>query len=140
MGNTFNSIRKFVLLIVVLSSAMMMISCAINEETIEKSLLEKSWTQSYEESTAEEFEVYRPSDYMEFPSSRYRQVFDFKANNECDYLVLAPNDGHYMKNGAWKYEEKTTTLKIFNPDFEVLYEFEVVELNNDLLKLKTINH
>ncbi len=130
--------RKLIFLIVILSTALVIASCKKNnDDTILISLLEKSWTQSYEENTSESYNVYRPSDYKDFPPSRFRQVFNLKENNICDYLVLALNDGHYMENGNWEYDEKTNIIKIMNKDLIVLYEFEIIELKNDLLKLSS---
>ena len=131
--------RKLILLIVISSSILAITGCEKNSEIIQISFLEKSWTQSYEEKTSEEIEIYRPSDYKDFPSNWYRQIFNFHDNDVCEYLVLAANDGHYMESGNWAYSEKTNIIKIFNSNSEILYEFEVVELTNDLLKLKARN-
>jgi hypothetical protein len=131
--------RKLILLIVISSSILAITGCEKNNEIIQISFLENSWTQSYEEKTSEKIEIYRPSDYKNFSLSRYRQSFNFHDNDVCEYLVLAANDGHYMESGNWEYSEKTNIIKIFNSNSEILYEFEVVELTNDLLKLKARN-
>lgn len=131
--------RKLILLIVISSSILAITGCEKNNEIIQISFLENSWTQSYEEKTSEEIEIYRPSDYKNFSFSRYRQIFNFHDNDVCEYLVLAANDGHYMESGNWEYSEKTNIIIIFNSNSEILYEFEVVELTNDLLKLKARN-
>ncbi len=130
--------RKLILLTVVFASAMMIASCEKND-VIQVSSLEKSWTQSYEEKISENIEIYRPSDYKDFSLSRYRQIFNFDDNNVCNYLVLAANDGHYMETGSWEYNDKTNIIKIFSSNFEMLYEFEVVALTDNLLKLKATN-
>ena len=101
-------------------------------------MLEKSWTHSTEESS-EQFELYRPSESREFPMSRYRQVFNFKGNNVCEYLELSPTDAHAMKKGIWELDEKTNIIKIYNQDSKLKYEFEVIEIKDDLLKLKASN-
>jgi hypothetical protein len=131
--------RKLILLIVISSSILAITGCEKNNEIIQISFLENSWTQSYEEKTSEKIEIYRPSDYKNFSLSRYRQSINFHDNDVCEYLVLAANDGHYMESGNWEYSEKTNIIKIFNSNSEILYEFEVVELTNDLLKLKARN-
>ncbi len=112
-------------------------SCEEDSNNTQISLLKKSWTNSYEESLYEKsFTVYRPSDYMDFPPSRYRQVFNFKEDDICSYSVLAPNDGHYMSDGIWKFYKSKNIIKIFNKDYDVLYEFKILELTEDILKLK----
>lgn len=113
-------------------------SCNSIAKVTENSMLEKSWTHSTEESS-EQFELYRPSDSKEFPMSRYRQVFVFKANNVCEYLTLAPTDAHRMEKGTWEMNDKTNIIKIYDADSKVIYEFKVIEIKEDLLKLKAIN-
>jgi len=125
--------RKIIIVIFSLIMAMSFNNC--NEITPEV-FLQKSWSRSYEEEISKEIQIYRPSNYKEFPPSRYRQIIDIEPNNTCKYLVLAKNDGHYMENGKWEYDESTKIIKIFNSNSEITYEFEVVELTNDLLKLK----
>lgn len=115
---------------------MMILGCEKDEEVYQDWLLNKEWTQSYEEKTSEELELYRPSDYKEFPLSRYRQIFYFDDDNICEYSVLAPNDSHYMTSGSWKYIEKTNSIEIFNSDSELIYELQVVKLSTDLLTVK----
>lgn len=130
--------KKLIFIALIITFALMNTSCLEDENIIEVSLLEKSWSQSYEENTSE-FNIYRPSYSTDFPQSRYRQVLNIKENNTCDYLVLAPNDAHYFKNGSWEYDEKTNILKIFTDNFDVLYVFKVIELKHDFLKLKINN-
>jgi hypothetical protein len=131
--------RKLILLSVILAMVIVISSCEKNDEIIQISLLEKSWIQSYEEKTSEEIEIFRPSNFKEFPLSRYRQFFNFDNNNVCHYSKLAPNDGHFMENGRWKYMDKTNIIKVFNSNYEMLFAFEVIELTDNLLKLKALN-
>jgi len=112
--------------------------CVENDGVLQMPLLQNSWTHSFEENPSGDIALYRPSDYMEFPISRYRQVFVFAENNICDYRQLAANDGHYFERGTWSYNQKTNILKIFNPNAVMIYEFEVVELTNNSLKLRTM--
>ncbi len=102
-------------------------------------LLIHCWTHSYEENTSENIEVYRHCDYMNFPASRYRQVYNFKENYECEFLVLAPNDAHYLEKGKWEYDENSKIIKILNFDNLVLKEFEINELTDNLLEIKNEN-
>lgn len=113
-------------------------SCKKNDEVNNVAFLEKSWTQSFEEKTSDEIEIYRPSDFVDFPLSRYRQIFKFD-DNACHYLVLAENDGHYMAKGSWEYNDKTNIIKIFSSNSQMIYEFEVVEVTEHLLKMKLKN-
>ncbi len=114
---------------------MFVLGCGQEDELIETSFLKMKWIESYEEKTSDEIEVYRPGDHEDFPSSWYRQVFYFGDNNELEYSVLASNDAHYMTRGNWEYNEKTKIIKIYNTQSEKIYEFEIVELTNQVLRL-----
>ena len=131
--------RSILLLTILLAVGISMTSCKNNQTSDQKKLLEKSWTHSSEESKAGEFEIYRPSDYKEFPVSRYRQVFNFKDNDQCKYLALEANDAHDMKDGKWELDGKANNIKIYNAHSELLYEYIIIELKDDLLKIKAIN-
>ncbi len=112
----------------------LLLNCEKDAQTddIDISLLEKKWVQSYEES----YDTYRPSDYKDFPPSRYRQVFTFKKNNVCSYRVLAPNDAHYYAEGLWKFNKKDNILKVINSESKVLYRYKIVELSEDILRVE----
>ncbi len=112
----------------------LLLSCKKDNEnnTIQISLLKKTWVHSYEES----YNIYRPSDYMDFPPSRYRQSFTFKDNNVCYYSVLAPDDRHYREEGKWKLDANTNFLEVTNSKSEVLHRFKIVELNKNILKVE----
>lgn len=131
--------RKSILITVVLSSTLFLTSCATKSQASPIALLEKSWTQSPEEKTSDDIEIYRSSDSRDFPASRYRQILEFEDNDVCNYLVLSPNDGHYMETGNWEFDDKTNSITISNSDSEIIYEFELVELTEDILKLKVKN-
>lgn len=130
--------RKFILITIVLAS-IILTSCATKSKVRPIALLEKSWTQSSEDKISDDIEIYRPSDSKDFPTSRYRQILEFEDNDVCKYLVLAPNDGHYMETGNWEFDDKTNIIKISNSDSEMIYEFEMMELTQDILKLKVKN-
>lgn len=118
---------------------MMITSCEKDDEDDQIVMLHKTWIESHEEKTSEAIEIYRPGDYKDFPFSWYRQAFNFGDNNQCDYSVLAANDGHYMESGSWEYNDTTNIIQIFNSGSDLIYEFEVVELTHELLKLKAKN-
>lgn len=128
--------RKLICLPVFFSIMMITISCEKEDEVDPTSLVHQRWIESYEDKTSEEIEIYRAGDYKDFPPSRYRQVFYFNDNSGCKYSILAPDDGHYMANGRWKFNDKTSMITIFNLDSEIIYELEIVDLTNNILKLK----
>jgi len=121
------------------AAVLMITGCQKDDEVNLVSLIQNEWTHSREEQSSQEIEIYRPSNFKEFPLSRYRQIFSFLDNNRCDYLVLAENDAHFMASGSWEYDDKTRIVRIFNSNFELQHEFEIVEIAGNLLKIKPKN-
>ena len=130
--------RKDIILTLFVAIGLSITSCSNISKVAHSPMLEKSWTHVTEESS-EQYDLYRPSDYKEFPPSRFRQVFDFKENGVCEYLFLEPTDRHTMRTGKWNLDEKTNTIKVYDQDSVLLYQFEVVEMGEDILKLKATN-
>ncbi len=104
-------------------------------QPVQITLIENAWTASYEENTDEVISIFRPSDYKEFPPSMFRQRYIFHNDNSCEYLVLAPNDGHYMQSGYWSYDQNKQMVTIMNAESDVVSEFKIVELKHNLLKI-----
>lgn len=105
-----------------------------NINTFDLRLLYKEWKHSYEEVT-DSVQIYRPSDFKEFQASWFRQVYEFKSDNICNYLVLSPTDAHYFEEGIWSYSSTDQLLKIFDINGNIITEYKIVELNENLLKL-----
>lgn len=103
-------------------------------DTIFIEQLEKEWKHSREEET-DSIQIYRPSNYMEFSPSRYRQVYAFADSGYCKYLALAPNDAHYFLDGTWVYNEELQTVSISDSLQQVIRSFKIITLTKKLLKL-----
>ncbi len=130
--------KRVVFIALVVLTSLAFVNCedktASNEETSTTSLLKKDvWEHSYEES----LNTYRPLSYN-LPISRYRQSFHFEDNNVCTYSVLAPDDGHYSKEGRWEFNEENKNLTIFDENSKILYDFKIVELTENILKVENI--
>ncbi len=110
------------------------ISCEKDNENqnTQVSFLKQTWYHPYEE----DYTIYRPNDYKDFPASRYRQSFTFEDNNVCSYSVLSPNDAHYDKKGKWNFNTADNILEIRNLKSRVVYKFKIIELNKDILKVQ----
>ncbi len=111
-------------------------SCEKDDEWNLSSLVKRQWIESHKENTPEGIQIYRTGTFEDFPPSWYRQVFYFDDNNECEYRVLAPHDGHYMAKGSWDYNEESKVIRIYNSDSEEIFELTIVELRKNVLKLK----
>jgi len=98
--------------------------------------LEQVWMNSYEEENTSDYKIYRPATVFVFPESRYRQVFEFKKNYQCNFSVLSPVDAHYMDEGKWLVNQLTKTITVTSNTTNTVYEFEVIELTNSILKIK----
>jgi len=105
-------------------------------QKISKSDLIGCWTDSREENIKGSNEyIYRPCDYKTFPPSRYRFKMNLKGGSNCSYLVLSPDDGHYMTNGSWSFNEETNELKIYDGDKEI-FKCIIESVEHNLLKIK----
>ncbi len=101
--------------------------------------LTKSWTNSFEEQT-DSIQIYRPSNYKQFPIARFREIFEFSKDSSCSYLVLSPVDAHYMQIGKWSIISRgNKVIGIFDSSQAVYRKFQLVELKQDLLRFVYIN-
>ncbi|MEC3881490.1 hypothetical protein [Parapedobacter sp. 10938] len=99
-------------------------------------LLTQRWVDSFEEAS-DGYTIFRPSHYKDFPLSRFRQTFELRDDRACSYLVLAPNDAHYVNEGVWEYNGETNTVKIRHGK-TIIYNFQIIKLAHDLLKVKML--
>lgn len=116
--------------------ALSMLLFARCEKAETPALLKQRWIDSFEEAS-DGYTVFRPSDYKDFPVSRFRLTFELHDNHACSYLVLAPNDAHYVNEGVWEYNGKTNTVKIRHGK-TIIYTFKIITLEDDLLKVKML--
>jgi len=97
-------------------------------------LILNCWKHSYEEEV--DNKIYRPCDYKEFRISRYRNSFTLEKDGKATYLVLSPNDAHYMEEGKWAYTKNTNSLIIKNNRGIQKMNFEIISLSKTKLILK----
>lgn len=99
-------------------------------------LLLKCWTNDFESEGTDNIRIFRSCMNHTFPAARYRNTFTLKENGEVEYSVLAANDAHTTENGKWTYDPTTKKLRISSNEDVLVEEYEVVELTEDLLRLK----
>jgi len=115
----------------------MCISFQVCGQQISKSDLLGCWTESREENTqGSNVFIYRPCDYQVFPLSRYRFEMNLKGGSTCSWLVLSPDDGHYMVDGTWTFNEETNELILYNTEGKEDSIFIIEEVKDNLLKTK----
>lgn len=116
------------------------IAFQLSGQKISKSDLFGCWTDSREEnSQGSHIFIFRPCDYKAFPPSRYRYKMDLKGSSICSWLVLAANDGHYMEDGTWTFNEETNELKLYNTEGKEFWKIIVVEVNDTILRIKKLS-
>lgn len=143
MKQVFKSISIVILLVFV---SFLNIEC--RDDLSSENLLIGSWTHSPEEQTESGILIYRPTHFKQYPPSWYRNTFFLNGDNTCDYLALAANDGHFFEKGTWDYNEDSKILTISYirtdptphiPKENVVLKFEVMSLEKNMLKLKSIS-
>jgi len=99
-------------------------------------LFNKCWTHAFEEEGENNIRIFRPCATHTFPAARYRNTFTLNASGDVEYSVLAPNDAHTTEEGEWSYNSNTKKLVILNNTNGVVSEYEVLEIKEDVLKVK----
>ena len=104
---------------------------------IDTEYLTQHWVHSREEEPeGSDLQVYRPDDYKDFPSSWFRMQYIFEEGGDCEWLFLAPDDGHYFKAGTWQLENEDV---IVVDKGERTSRYRVVELTEDLLQMRPLD-
>ncbi len=96
-------------------------------------LIQKCWTNSYEEATDGGPQIFRPCDYKEFAASHYRLRFELNPDNVANYLFLSPVDAHHMVTGTWSYDESSKALIIKDSTGVSAHTYQLIELASDKL-------
>ena len=124
--NDFLFFKSLFFVLVLISSG-----CIKKNQPASDPLLLKCWTNAFEEEQGlDSIRIYRPCATHTFPAAHYRHTFTLKEGGVAEYSVLAPNDAHTTETGSWAYHPQPKKLWIANK------EYEVIEINEDLLKLK----
>ncbi len=103
-----------------------------DQNEINQNDLQKTWVNSWEEQV-DSVKIFRPENFMEFPTVRFRAIYKFKSNNNLTYRVLAPNDAHYYSEGKWNLQNEI--LSLYDTDDVIFEKYKIVELKNDILKM-----
>ena len=61
---------------------------------------------------------------------------NLKSGSTCSWLVLSPDDCHYMVDGTWTFNEETNELKLYNTEGKEDSKFVIEEVKDNLLKTK----
>lgn len=94
------------------------------------------WANAFEEEGQDSTLIFRPCATHTFPEARYRNTFTLLENGEVEYSVMADNDAHTTERGKWSYDVQTKKLMISNMHNSLVHEFEVIEIGDNVLKVK----
>ena len=120
----------------ILGFSILLFSCEVQERDLAESILSDTcWIHSFEEDGDSNAKTFRPCE-SDYPAAWFRQIYYFHENGACDYLVLAPNDGHYTENGNWEYFNETNILQILDSNNDIIVKYEVVSVEEGWLVLK----
>jgi hypothetical protein len=97
----------------------------------------QQWTHSREEQQNDGVQVYRPSTFKKFSPSRFRMQYLFAKDGTCKWMFLSPSDAHQLKDGKWKIDPADDRVLQVEKG-EMTESYRVIELTNDLLKLKPV--
>ena len=106
-----------------------------NWSAINTELLCRHWVHSVEEQKGtEKTRIYRPSDFKQFPPSRFRMQYIFYKNGDCEWYYLSPDDAHRFKSAKWRIDSNArNVLQIVKRDS--LESYRIIELTKDILRI-----
>jgi len=131
----YTTLKKLLIFSLVIFVVSGFSTCVENQE---KELL-GCWANSREESKVPSVStIFRPCDFKEFPPSRFRFKFELMKAGKCEISMVGPTDAHYMENGTWAFDKKTHLLELFNGEGNSHRKFEVLNLGENLLELKSL--
>jgi hypothetical protein len=91
------------------------------------------WVHSREEEErGATIRIFRPAVSMDFPPSRFRMQYKFARDGRCEFLFLAPNDGHYFKRCTCIISADKLMLQISANRGSTSYK--LAELNGKILR------
>ena len=91
------------------------------------------WVHSREEEQpGATIQIFRPDASMDFPPSWFRMEYKFARNGRCEFLALAPNDGHNFKPCTWTISADKLMLQISANRGSTSYK--LAELNGKILR------
>jgi len=91
------------------------------------------WIHSREEEQPDaKIQIFRPVASMDFPASWFRMEYKFARNGRCEFLALAPNDGHNFKPCTWTISADKLILQISANRGSTSYK--LAELNGKILR------
>ena len=98
----------------------------------------RHWVHSVEEQTrTQKTQIYRPSDFKQFPASHFRMQYVFYKNGDCEWYYLSPDDAHRFKSGKWRIASTDkNVLQIVKRDSTESYR--IIELTKDILRIVLI--
>lgn len=95
-----------------------------------------SWVHSHEEDR-DGVQIYRPAGSREFPAARFRMAYIFREDGTCEWMYLAPNDAHHLREGSWRFDDDDPAVIHVTQDDRVL-TYRILTLTSDILRMREL--
>lgn len=99
--------------------------------------LYKQWTNSREEQIGDGVVIYRAGGFENFPASRFRMSYIFRADRTCDWFYLEPADGHHFRPGTWVRDLREPDIIHIDQDGRTV-SYRILELTRDILRMRSL--
>ena len=135
MSNIFKIMLYMITIIVVIGCS----KSTTEPSEIDIPDLYKTWLHSYEEQETYYPELFRPDDYKEFLASRFRMKYTFNKNGSCQWMVLSPDDAHYLQSGTFRRYDMKVFIFDNNGTLQDHLSFKIINLQQNLLETTRID-
>jgi len=80
---------------------------------------------------------YQPSTIIDPSFARYRHQMILNKDNSCQFLYLAPNDAHHMKDASWAYFPPK--LYLLEDKVDIIKSFDLLSIKDTLMVVREHN-
>lgn len=124
---------RILIAILVLSS----LACSSTKKVKVNDELVGCWLHDREsEQEGSDFKLFAPCTSKTFPASRFRNMYQFKEDGTCNWLVLSPNDAHYLQDGTYSIEDGILEIYNLKKDLILKNTYKLEEGNLKLSSFK----
>ncbi len=104
---------------------------------VENASIQKCWVLS---ERGNGFQLYYPCGDERIQTSRFSPAYNFYDSNKCEYLVLSPNDAHYMDEGVYEYNPELSTITVKSTDGGLIAKFKIISLSSTEMRVRDLTN
>ncbi|HET8859479.1 MAG TPA: hypothetical protein VFM92_06085 [Marivirga sp.] len=86
------------------------------------------------------FHIYYPCGDERIQVSRFNPSYNFLDNNKCEYLVLSPNDAHFLTDGFYNFDPETSILTVESSDNELVAKLKIISLSSTEMRVRDLTN